>query len=304
MAPLLNRPPAEAPGLPLWEILRHHEVGELLDRARAAGAPDTREIAFPLPVETVWRVAAHPLGEGGGVLTFLNVTDVKRLETMRKDFVANVSHELKTPLTSLRAALETLLDGALDDPAHAREFLETAQAQVERLQRLIDDLLILSRLDRPSPLRGAASASATAAAKSALATVRPLAEKKGLHLEERLPGEDLAVAIGADELSQVFLNLLDNAVKFTPAGGKVSFTLRRKGAAAEALVSDTGPGIPPEDQPRVFERFYRVDKARSAGGTGLGLSIVKNILENRKGAVTLSCVPGAGTVFTVILPLA
>lgn len=303
LAPVLNRPPAEAAGRPLWEVLRHREVGELLDRVLATGVAETREILFPLPTETVWRTTARPLGRGA-VLTFLNLTDLKRLESLRKDFVANVSHELKTPLTSLRAALETLLDGALEDRAHAREFIEVAQTQVERLQRLIEDLLTLSRLDRPAPTDGSAAASAVDAAKAALATVRPLADKKGLRLDAGFPGEDLRAAASADELSQILLNLLDNAVKFNSPGGRVTLALRRTGDAAEIIVSDDGPGIPAEDQPRIFERFYRVDKARSAGGTGLGLAIVKHIIENRKGTIRLESAAGAGASFTVTLPLA
>jgi two-component system, OmpR family, phosphate regulon sensor histidine kinase PhoR len=304
MTPLLNRPPQETIGRPLWEVLRHREVGDLLDRALGGSDEETREVIFPLPTETIWRVQARPLGEGA-VITFTDLTPLKRLESLRKDFVANVSHELKTPLTSLRASLETLLDGALEDPAYAREFLETAQAQVERLQRLIEDLLTLSRLERSeTPQPGRASLHETV--RRALGAIRPLAEKAGVILEEDLPGAPVDLAISEDELTQVLLNLLDNAVKFNKPGGRVKVSGRRAAGTMELDIQDNGLGIPAEDQPRIFERFYRVAKARSgdAGGTGLGLSIVKHIIERRAGSVRLESTPGRGSTFFVSIPLA
>jgi two-component system, OmpR family, phosphate regulon sensor histidine kinase PhoR len=301
LAPLLNRPPQEAVGRPLWEVLRHRDVNELAERALAGGSPETREVSFPLAAENHWRVHARALS-AGAVLTFQDLTQTRRLENVRKDFVANVSHELKTPLTSLRAALETLLDGALEDPAHAREFLSTAQEQVERLQRLIEDLLALSRLEKGGETVPASSA-LQAAVRTVLASLEPIARKAEVSLETSLPAEPLQIPLSQDEAVQVVMNLADNAVKFNRRGGRVTVAARPAGGGVEISVTDDGPGIPPEDQPRVFERFYRVDKSRGgdAGGTGLGLSIVKHIVENRGGAVRLESAPGR-TVFTVSFP--
>jgi two-component system phosphate regulon sensor histidine kinase PhoR len=304
MASVLNRPPAAAVGRPLWEVLRHREIIEAVDRILGGGPEEVREVSFPVPTETIWRFRARPLA-AGALLTFADLTNIRRLETVRKDFVANVSHELKTPLTSLRAALETLLDGALEDPAHGRDFLSTALEQVERLQRLIEDLLVLSRLERHEESARTGRSALQPAARRILDALRPLAEKAGIALEARLPDEPVVLALPEDELAQVLTNLLDNAIKFNRKGGRADLAARVLGAAVEISVSDTGVGIPPEDQPRIFERFYRVDKARSreVGGTGLGLAIVKHVVENRRGSVRLESAPGRGSTFTVTLPI-
>jgi two-component system phosphate regulon sensor histidine kinase PhoR len=304
MASVLNSAPATAVGRPLWEVLRHREITEAVDRVLSGGPEELREVSFPLPTETVWRFRARPLA-AGALLTFTDLTNIRRLETVRKDFVANVSHELKTPLTSLRAALETLLDGALEDPAHGRDFLSTALEQVERLQRLIEDLLVLSRLERGGRASGEARSALQPAARRILDALRPLAEKAGVAVDSRLPEAPCSLPVSEDELDQILTNLLDNAIKFNHSGGRVTLAARIQKNAVEIEVSDTGVGIPPEDQPRIFERFYRVDKARSreVGGTGLGLAIVKHVVENRRGSVRLESAPGRGSIFTVTLPM-
>ncbi|MBL0059424.1 MAG: PAS domain-containing protein [Elusimicrobia bacterium] len=306
---LLNRPPLDAIGKPLWEVLRHRELGELVDGAMAGGPGGTRELGFGTGPERTFLVRASPLrSEGktdGAVLTFSDISHLRRLENLRKEFVANVSHELKTPLTALRAALETLLDGALEDPAHAREFLETAQEQAERLQRLIEDLLALSLLERPgvAPQRAACSLHTIVA--RVLKTLEPLARKENVSLSADLPPSPLDIDVDADELMQILMNLVDNGIKFNRPGGRVTLRATREEGNARIEVEDSGTGISPEDQPRVFERFFRADKARTSqkGGTGLGLAIVKHIVENRGASVTVASVPGQGSVFTVRLPM-
>jgi two-component system phosphate regulon sensor histidine kinase PhoR len=252
--------------------------------------------------ERTYRVLTRPGPAGGAVLIFDDLTDRRRTEEVRRDFVANVSHELKTPLTALRAALEILLDGGMEDPPHAREFLETAQNQVERLQRLLDDLLTLSRLEKanPPPVRG--NTPLAPAVDRAFAALAPLAERRGVRLINAVPpGSELPLA--EDALSQVLINLVDNAIKFNREGGAVTVAGEATPAGTTLTVSDTGVGIPPEDLPRIFERFYRVDRsrARETGGTGLGLAIVKHIVENAGGAIGVASVPSEGTRFDVTL---
>jgi two-component system phosphate regulon sensor histidine kinase PhoR len=302
MEPLLNRPPLETVGRPLWEVLRRREVGEALDRVLAGSPEEVHDLL--LPGDASWRFRVRPLS-AGAVITFTDLTAVRRLENVRKDFVANVSHELKTPLTSLRAALETLVDGAMDDPDHARDFLDTALHQVERLQRLIDDLLSLTRLEKSdAPAPGRASVHKTLHA--VVAALRPLAEKRRVTLTETANSDDPTAAVTDDELTQVMTNLLDNAIKFNRPGGAVRVHAERLDTMTRITVEDTGVGIPAEEIPRIFERFYRVEKSRStdAGGTGLGLAIVKHIVEKRAGRIRVDSVPGQGTTFTVDLPRA
>jgi two-component system phosphate regulon sensor histidine kinase PhoR len=176
---LLNQPSTEAIGKPLWEVLRHRELGELLDRAFQSGQSEKRELSFD-PGPHLFEVRASPLREGsetGVVLTFHDVTPLRRLENLRKDFVANVSHELKTPLTALRAALETLLDGALEDKNYARTFLETAQDQTQRLQRLIEDLLTLSRLEHPNAPQAPVPCTLQEVGRRVIKALTPIAQK-------------------------------------------------------------------------------------------------------------------------------
>lgn len=304
---LLNQPASEAIGKPIWEVLRHRELGALLDRAFQSRKEEMRELSFG-PVPRLFEVRASPLKEGTGtgvVLTFHDVTPLRRLENLRRDFVANVSHELKTPLTALRAALETLLDGALEDPKHARDFLLTAHDQTERLQRLIEDLLTLSRLEHQSPPPPSAPCTLQDVSHRVLKALGPIAKKDAITLEAEFPQSPLVIAMNADELTQVLFNLLHNAIKFNTSHGRVILRGSAQGEDAVIEVEDTGVGIPAEDLPRVFERFYRVDKARTRehGGTGLGLSIVKHLIENRGGTVAVSSPKDKGTTFTVHLPV-
>lgn len=307
IAGILNQPAAEALGKPLWEVLRHRELGDLLDHTFQSGQGGKKELAFGSEPR-LYEVRASPLQDPRGlgvVLTFHDVTPLRRLENLRKDFVANVSHELKTPLTALRAALETLLDGALNDPTHARDFLQTAQDQTERLQRLIEDLLSLSRLEHRSNTPIPAQSDLKEVAKRVSKALEPLAKKSGVSLHIHCPEEPLSLPLTADELTQVLFNLLDNALKFNRPGGQVSLRARKEGEMGILEVEDSGIGLSAEDQSRVFERFYRADKARTTdqGGTGLGLAIVKHLIENRGGTITVASLPDQGSTFTVRFPL-
>ena len=244
----------------------------------------------------------------GAVLVLHDTTELRRLERLRQEFVANVSHELKTPLSIIKACVETLLDGAVDDRQHRRQFLEQLEIQSNRLHALILDLLSLARIESGEELFEFQPIPVSEIVQSCMERHRPRAESKEQVFEMAPLAGDEELAVWADEeaLEQILDNLLDNAVKYTPQRGRVCVRWRREGEQVCLEVADTGIGIPESDLPRIFERFYRVDKARSRelGGTGLGLSIVKHLSQAIHGSVRASSRPGQGTTFTVCLPQA
>jgi two-component system phosphate regulon sensor histidine kinase PhoR len=242
----------------------------------------------------------------GAVLVFHDVTELRRLERMRQDFVANVSHELKTPLASIKAYTETLLDWALHDENVNTRFLKRIEEQAERLNQLILDLLSLARLESGQEVYEHKPLALAPLVGSCIESHRGRAEARNLCLSLDLGPLDDETLIMADEeaIRQILDNLIDNAIKYTPEGGSVRVTCRMGGELVALEVADTGIGIPRDDLPRVFERFYRVDKARSRelGGTGLGLSIVKHLVQSIGGQITVDSRVGEGTRFTVQLP--
>ena len=244
----------------------------------------------------------------GAVIVIHDVTELRRLEQMRTEFVANVSHELRTPLTSIKGFVETLLDGAANDPALRDRFLKIIQAETLRLQRLIEDLLTLAHIEGREN-RPEVSCSKVSFVQEAYEKIKPVilsfAQAKGIKVEVDLPETLPPLLIGEDLLSQLLLNLLENAVKYT-AEGHVWLHAEVGREFIHLEFGDTGCGIPEEILPRIFERFYRVDKARSReqGGTGLGLSIVKHMVEDIGGNISVASRLGGGTVFTCNLPRA
>jgi two-component system phosphate regulon sensor histidine kinase PhoR len=242
----------------------------------------------------------------GAVLVFHDVTELRRLERMRQDFVANVSHELKTPLASIKAYAETLLDWALHDENVNTRFVKRIEEQADRLNQLILDLLSLARIESGQEVFEHKPLALTPVVGSCVESHRGRAESRGLSLGLDLGPLDDDILIRADEeaVRQILDNLIDNAIKYTPEGGMVQVACRLEGDAVAIEVADTGIGIPRDDLPRVFERFYRVDKARSRelGGTGLGLSIVKHLVQSIGGQITVASRVGAGSQFTVQLP--
>ncbi|MBI5236373.1 MAG: PAS domain-containing sensor histidine kinase [Deltaproteobacteria bacterium] len=248
-----------------------------------------------------------PLKDKAGfslLLFFQDITEEKRVETIKRDFVANVSHELRTPLASIKGYSETLLDGGMDEKETQKEFLRIIDRHATRMSRLIDDLLILSRLEshqmrivhEPVDL------------KELIANVaqgfQKLSGDKGISVSVNMPDSLPKVSADRDRIEQVVVNLLDNAIKYTGAGGRVKVSAQADGDSwVRVDVSDTGPGIPDADIPRIFERFYRVDKARSRelGGTGLGLAIVKHIIALHNGRLWVESAPGKGSTFNFAL---
>jgi two-component system phosphate regulon sensor histidine kinase PhoR len=281
---------------------------ELLDEERKKGAITHAELG--IGPEGRRRVLAAHAGafEGGGrsglVIVLHDITEVRRLEQIRRDFVANVSHELKTPLTSIKGFVETLLSGALHDTKKAEQFLRRIDVNVERLHYLVSDLLSLARIESQGVEVALAPVDWRAVLRDVLRRHRHAAEQKGLALSA---DEHSLVVMGDTEaMTQVLDNLVDNALQYTPAPGRVHVRLESRDGVGVLSVEDTGVGIPKEDLERVFERFYRVDKARSraVGGTGLGLSIVKHLVLAMHGQVTVESELGKGSRFKVEIPLA
>ncbi|HEU5196138.1 MAG TPA: ATP-binding protein [Methylomirabilota bacterium] len=301
--------PGRGEGKPLEEVIRNADLHEIFRAGRLADDVARRELRLTAPVERTLRVTAVPLHLGaeppGLVMVVDDVSELRRLEQVRTEFVANVSHELRTPLTAIQGYLETLLGGALDEPEHARRFLEVAFRHTERLGRLLNDLTDLSNIElgkvslrlAPTPLKPVVD--------SVVEIVEAKARDGGVTLTAEAAG-GLMVHADHDRLAQILINLVDNAVKYTPAGGAVSVRARAlDGGRVELAVSDTGVGIPHADLPRITERFYRVDKARSRelGGTGLGLAIVKHLVLAHGGELAVESEEGQGTTVRVTLPV-
>jgi two-component system phosphate regulon sensor histidine kinase PhoR len=308
-ASLLDLPSPPPVGRPLWEVVRQRALLDAVRRALDGPEPHREEInwrgkASRCLTVHVARLPGEPAQ--GAVMVLHDTSDLRRLERLRQEFVANVSHELKTPLAVIKANVETLVDGAVDDAENRGRFLDQIARQSDRLHALILDLLSLARIEsgdeqfdfKPVPL--------APLVQSCLERHRPRAE--GRRQQLLLAPDAPAASVWADEeaVDQVLDNLLDNALKYTPEGGSVRVTWAVTGEEAVLEVADTGIGIPEADLPRVFERFYRVDRARSRemGGTGLGLSIVKHLVQAMKGTVRATSTLGEGTTFSVCLPMA
>jgi two-component system phosphate regulon sensor histidine kinase PhoR len=299
-------------GRPAAEALGDHAVWRALDLTARRGADTAEEFTLNggPDLGRLLHLNATPLrgadgSAAGAVAVVRDVSALRRAERLRRDLTANVSHELRTPLTSIKGFTETLLAGALSDEETSRRFLTIIDAEATRLMTLVDDLMALSRLESRAVPMALRPVRLDALLAEAAGTLRPQAAQHGVAL--RMPSVPETTVTGdADRLIQVFSNLIDNAIKFTPEGGWVEVSLRDDGTDAVASVSDSGLGIPPDDLPRVFDRFYRVERSRSreAGGTGLGLAIAKHIVESHGGRITVTSRPGHGSTFTVALPLA
>jgi two-component system phosphate regulon sensor histidine kinase PhoR len=233
-----------------------------------------------------------------------DVTRQAHLERVRTDFVANLSHELRTPLTAVRASAETLLDGALEDPPAARRFLESIRRNALRLEALLADVSDLARIEAGAEGLSAREFDARTPVEHVLELFRAEAAAAGVTLSGELPAEPLPLVSDPDRVESILVNLVQNAVRYTPRGGAVTVAVEAAPQGASYRVRDTGIGIPPKDLPRVTERFYRVDpgRSRAQGGTGLGLSIVKHLVELLRGELRLESEQGRGTTATVTLP--
>jgi signal transduction histidine kinase len=278
------------------------EIQHAAKRAAFTGAITRAEADTGAPVRWL-RAAALPVGDDGSVLVVVrDVTEARRLDRVRRDFVANASHELKTPVSSIRAAAETLRAGAIEDPPAARRFTEQLEREALRLSRIVSDLLDLSRLETGSDLEERVRLDAVTAEE--VQRLREDAREAGVALALHADGVPSVRGSGRD-LALLVRNLVDNAVRYTQAGGSVDVTVTGDSTRVLLRVADTGLGIPQRDISRIFERFYRVDRARSreTGGTGLGLAIVKHVAENHRAAIDVVSELGRGTTFEVSFPM-
>lgn len=293
------------------EVIRNIDIQELAQRVLTSHSRlESREITLLLPEERVLLAHATPVLRAdaidGAVLVFHDITELRRLEKVRQDFVANVSHELRTPVSTIRGYAETLLEGALEDKAHAGEFLRIIYDDAERLSKLINDLLDLSRIESGKMKIVLEECSLEAVVDKVLTGMDKEAHKNSVTIKKDIPPRLARIRIDEAAIAQVLFNLVENAIKYNNAGGSVTISARETDRGVEVSVADTGIGIPQQDIPRIFERFYRVDKARSRdlGGTGLGLSIVKHIVHAHRGEVTVESELGRGSTFRFTLPLA
>jgi two-component system phosphate regulon sensor histidine kinase PhoR len=299
---ILELPPGSSQGKKLVEGLRQ---AELVTAVRQV-LPGGEEVIGEVEVGTVRRrsfsVTAAPVraaGASSAVLVLHDITELRRLERVRRDFVANVSHEFKTPLTAIQGFAETLLGGALDDKANRMRFMEIIREHAQRLARLTDDLLKLSRIEAGRLELEWRPVSVAALVNGCVETARLKAESKGLRIRVEVPAGLPAVRGDAVQLGEVLQNLVDNALQYTPPGGRIDVTAYSNGQEVIFTVADTGIGIPETDLERIFERFYRVDTARSheAGGTGLGLSIARHIVDAHGGRIWVESAVGQGSRF-------
>jgi len=299
---------AQALGASVATATLHHDLAEMVERTLTQGLVTSGEIQVIQPEERFLEVYVAPL-EGpngtrqGAVAVLHDLTPVKHLENVRRDFVANVSHELRTPVASIRAMAETLLSGAGEDEELRPRFLTRMVQHTERLTNLLDDLLELAHMESGQREWRRKRLNLKEAVAQAVDKLEPRAAAKNQAVHCEMAPE-LTVTADPEGLQQVLLNLLDNAIKYTPEEGQIRIVAQRDNGQVKITVADTGIGIPQRDQRRIFERFYRVDRARSRelGGTGLGLSIVKHIVEAHGGRVTVESELGRGSRFTVILP--
>lgn len=311
-ADLFDADPALVQGKSIQHAVRNPRVAELIDDSLAQSAPISREISVVARGrETILQAHAAALRAANGatigvVVVLDDVTDLRRLERMRSDFVANVSHELKTPITSIKGFVETLLDGGLDNLDDARRFLGIVAKQADRLNAIIEDLLTLSRIEQDEQARDGllAPGSLLPVIQSAAQLCAGAADSKDIRISISCPAL-LRTRINGPLLEQGITNLIDNAIKYSDRGSEVRVEVGESRREINIAVIDQGCGIPDDHLPRLFERFYRVDKARSRqmGGTGLGLAIVKHIAQTHGGRIEVESRPGAGSTFRISLPV-
>ncbi|MDD5561693.1 MAG: ATP-binding protein [Candidatus Omnitrophica bacterium] len=292
------------------EIIRNAAVAEMVDKIlKGKQHLATEEISVNIPEERILRVNGVPIMRNnrleGAILVFHDITELRRLEQIRQDFVANVSHELRTPISSIKGYAETILEGALEDKENLKEFISIIYQDSDRLASLINDLLDLSRIESGKMKMLFMPLDTVSVIKRAVTVLENQAKAKSITFRLDIPSNIPRIRADEARFSQVMINLLDNAIKYTPENGSVSIIASLVDNYVQVDVVDTGIGISEKDLPRIFERFYRVDKARSRelGGTGLGLSIVKHIVSAHGGRLWVKSEPGLGSTFSFTIPL-
>jgi two-component system phosphate regulon sensor histidine kinase PhoR len=304
---ILELPPGSSQGRTLVEALRQADLVALVRKALSGAEELTGEVEVGTVRRRNFSVTAAPVrstGANGAVLVLHDITELRRLERVRRDFVANVSHEFKTPLTAIQGFAETLLSGALDDKANRAHFVEIIRDHARRLARLTDDLLKLARIEAGRLELEIRPVRVEALVNGCVETARVSAKARGVQIQVDLQENAPPVRGDGAQLGEVLQNLIDNAVQYTPSGGEIVVKTRSNGHNVVFTVTDTGIGIPESDLERIFERFYRVDDARSreAGGTGLGLSIARHIVDAHGGRIWVESAVGQGSRFHFSVP--
>ncbi|HSM70702.1 MAG TPA: ATP-binding protein [Anaerolineales bacterium] len=287
----------------ITEVIRHHQLVDAWRRCQQTRKLQTESVEVPTRHQYLQLVAIPDQHASGSLLLVQDLTRVRRLETVRRDFISNLSHELRTPLASLKALTETLQDGALEDPPAARRFIDQIQIETDALTQMATELLELSRIESGRLSLDLKPVSAFDLLNSAYERMQLQAERAGVRLRVECADDLPKVNIDSQRLEQVLVNLIHNAVKFTRPGGEVVLEAEAGGGEVRLAVRDTGVGIPADDVPRIFERFYRVDKSRAGSGTGLGLSIAKHIVEAHKGSIWAESLEGQGSTFHFTIPI-
>jgi len=290
------------------EVVRHPDITAQIASALAGGRPARVEVQLDRDARRVFVAHVVPVARergGGAVLVLHDITDLRHADQVRRDFVANVSHELRTPLTAIRGYVEALID-APPEPERAREFLEIIARHAMRMERLVRDLLRLARLDAGQETLERVACSVVSLVSGVEREMESLLEVRGQRIDTNIAQDATHVAGDAAKLHDVLRNLIENASNYSPEGATIEVAARRTDGLIAITLADRGPGVPEADLPRIFERFYRVDRSRTRdpGGTGLGLSIVRHLVELHGGRVSAANRPGGGAVFTVRLPAA
>jgi two-component system, OmpR family, phosphate regulon sensor histidine kinase PhoR len=291
-------------GKPLIEVVRHHQPVEMWQECRESGKP--QRVDFEVGHRLSLQGIATPLGptiSGSTLLLFQDLSRQRQTEAMRRDFISNVSHELRTPLAALKALTETLQGGALEDPPAARRFLEQMETEVDSLSLMVSELLELSRIESGRVPLNMAPTPPKEIVLPAVERLRLQAERASLSLTVECPDDLPMVLADATRIQQVLVNLLHNAIKFTPTGGQVAVRVSQDERAVRFVVSDSGIGIAAEDLPRIFERFYKADRSRASSGTGLGLAIARHLVEAHGGRIWAESKVGEGSSFYFTIPV-
>jgi two-component system phosphate regulon sensor histidine kinase PhoR len=297
-----------AEGKPILEVIRNDDIFEVITSVLTKGEFITKELNLFWPIHKIFKISASPIFENndinGCVILIYDVTEVRKLESMRSQFVANVSHELKTPLTSIKGFAETLLEGALDDKENSRHFIKIIHEHAERLNNLINELLDLSQIESGKTNLEIKNLPVKSLVDNIRIGFETQLKKKNINFTNVLP-DNLFIAADENKIKLVLNNLIDNAIKFNKDNGFIKISAQVQADGIRIIIEDSGIGIPQEDIDRIFERFYRVDKGRSRdlGGTGLGLSIAKHIIELHSGTIGAESTEGAGSKFWFNLPI-
>lgn len=304
-AALLDVDEASVVSLPFLQATRDHEIAQVLQTALAGNDTVHAVVAYGIQQLSLQISARTVTGanERLGLVVLTDVSGLHRLENVRREFVVNVSHELRTPLTSIRALVETLEAGVIDDKDMAADFLTRIVGEVERLNALVEDLLDFARMEAGRAPLQIAKEDIGQIVRRGVDRLKPQLERAGLGLAFDIADDLAEISIDSNRIEQVLLNLIHNAIRFTPSDGRITVSAVRQNSDIVISVADTGVGIEPEEQSRLFERFYKSGKARCSDGTGLGLAIAKHIVQLHGGTLWVESVPGEGSTFMFTLPV-